>query len=1228
MINSLLWILRNRLVVLIIALLISSFGLIFSPFDFGNGLPRDPIAVDAIPDIGENQQIVFTEWKGRSPRDIDDQITYPLSSVLLGIPGVKTIRSSSMFGFSSIYVIFEENTEFYWSRSRILEKLNALPPGTLPENVTPALGPDATALGQVFWYTLEGRDEAGNPAPGWDLHELRNLQDWTVKTALQSAKGVAEVATIGGNSREYQIEVYPDKLEAFNVSILDLAKSVRQANVDIGARTMEINQVEYVVRGVGLLKGIDDIRKIVVAHRNDKPIRVADLANVVMGPAERRGGLDISGAEAVGGVVVARFGANPIEVINAVKEKIDALGISLPRKKLEDGRTSQITIVPVYDRSTLINETVQTLSDALWQQILITILVVLFLLGHLRSSIIISASLPLAVMISFIAMKAFSVDANIMSLAGIAIAIGAMVDIGIVITENAVMRLGNESDPEKRDQKIAESVAEIAPAVATSVATTVLSFMPVFAMTAAEGKLFSPLAYTKTFAMIGALIVGFIILPILIQVLLLKPSTKYKGVFNVQDFFRVVLSTPIFFVAGIVMVLFGSPALGAVAIAVGLLGGVITLLGESPIARRIRQVESLIAGLIVLIILSHAWLPLSFGVSFLTNFFFVAVLSLTLLVVFWLFNYKYAFLLNWMLDNKVTFLLVPSTVVVLAAMTWFGGPKLVSWMPQSIRTLAPISKFVHAFPGLGSEFMPPFDEGEFLYMPTTMPHASIGTVSQQIRRIDALLASIPEVEEVMGKFGRAETALDPAPVSMFEILIRYKAEWKVDDEGNRVRQWRDHIKSSSDIWDEILKAAQFPGVTSAPMLMPINTRIVMLQSGMRAPMGIKIKGPTIEANEKAGKIIEQELSKVTSVREGTIFSERIVGKPYIEIEIDRDAIERYGLSLQTVQKTVQLAIGGAGITQTVEGRERHSVRIRYVRDARQSPEALLRLHVSTPNGEQISLASLASIEYVRGPQVIKSENTLLVSYVTFDKIKGAAEVAVVEAADAHLKRGIKNGDIVLPDGVTYEFAGTFENQVRSAKRLRYLVPLSIVLIFLLLYLQFNRVSTALMIFTSVAVAASGGMVMLWLYNQSWFLNFSIAGTSMRTLFHVGPTNLSVAIWVGFIALIGIATDDGVIMATYLKQRFRDFRPESVADIRSEVLDAGFRRVRPCLMTTATTILALLPVMSSTGRGSDIMAPMALPIFGGMVLELITLFVVPLLWSFREEMKFKMRAKEV
>lgn len=1222
--KAILWLLKNQIVVIILVLLVSAFGVIFSPLKHDTFLPKDPIAVDAIPDIGENQQIVFTEWKGRSPRDIDDQITYPLTSVLLGIPGVKTIRSSSMFGFSSIYIIFEENTEFYWSRSRILEKLNALPSNTLPEDVTPTLGPDATALGQIFWYTLEGRDLNGNPIGGWDKYELRAIQDWVVRSALQSSSGVAEVASIGGNKKEYQIEIFPDKLEAFDISILDLAKTIRSANIDIGARTMEINRVEYIVRGVGLLKSIEDIQNIVVAYRNDRPIRIHDLANVIIGPADRRGALDVGGAEAVGGIVTARYGANPVEVIDAVKAKISSLVRSLPERVLKNGEVSKVTIIPVYDRSVLIEETLNTLTDALWQQILITILVVLFLLAHLRSSLVISASLPIAVLIAFIAMKALSIDANIMSLAGIAIAIGAMVDIGIVITENAVMYLKKTTDEKNRFDAIASAVVEIAPAVTTSVATTVISFLPVFAMTGAEGKLFAPLAFTKTFAMVGALLVGFVVLPIFIHLFLLKPQNGKE--INFSTIFQNIIATPSFLIAAVIFVISEMYFIALVLFTIAIFGIAISL-ASNAVAKKLRLIELIFVGIVVLFELSRSWMPLGFGESISINFIFVVTLSISLLAIFWLFHNKYESLLMWMLSHKIIFMSIPTTLLFVGSLIWFGGPNALQVLPQSIRTFAPISKLAHAFPGLGNEFMPAFDEGAFLYMPTTMPHASLGMASEQIRRIDAAIQMIPEIEQVIGKLGRADTALDPAPISMFETLVTYKPEWKVDHDGNRIRQWREHIKSPSDIWDEITDAASFPGVTGAPLLMPINTRLVMLQSGMRAPMGIKVKGPTIEANQKAGRLIEMALKNMPAIRPETVFSERVVGKPYIEIDIDRGAIARYGLSIESVQKTVQIAIGGTELTQTVEGRERYGVRLRYVREERQGSDALLKTRIPTPNGERIPLESIAKIRYVRGPQVIKSEDTLLVSYVTFDKIKEKDEVAVVNDAKRELHRLIDDGKLILPAGVTFEFAGTFENQVRSTKRLKYLVPFSIILIFLLLYLQFNRVSTTLMIFSSVAVSVSGGMLMLWFYNQSWFLNFEIAGQSMRTLFHVGRTNLSVAVWVGFIALIGIATDDGVIMATYLKQRFKDFEPASISEIRAEVLEAGFRRVKPCLMTTATTILALLPVITSTGRGSDIMAPMALPIFGGMLIELITLFVVPVLWSFREETKFRFKQQK-
>ena len=1167
----------NKLIVFLLTTMLVGAGLYVSPFDWDlGGMPRDRVPVDAIPDIGENQQIVFTEWPGRSPRDIEDQVTYPLTTALLGIPGVRTIRSSSVLGFSSIYVIFEDGTDFYWSRSRVLEKLASLPQNTLPDSVTPRLGPDATALGQVFWYTLEGHDPEGEVAGGWALHELRSIQDWTVRYALQAVPGVSEVASVGGYVQEYQVDVDPEALRAHGVTIEQVAHAVGQSNLDIGARTIEINRVEYLVRGLGFVERVQDLEQAVVTTREHTPIRVSDVARVVLGPAQRRGALDDAGAEAVGGVVVVRYGANPMEVIQRVKEKIREIAPGLPSRTLEDGTESKVTIVPFYDRTTLIDETLGTLSTALVQQILITIIVVLLMLRNLRSSFIISSILPLGVLGAFVAMKGFGVDANIMALGGIAIAIGTMVDMGIVFIENITARLDAREPSQTRAEVVKHAAAEVAPAVATSALTTVVSFLPVFALSASEGKLFAPLAYTKTFALLGALVLSMVLLPSLAHILLGRGKKREE----LDRLRRNVLDGMLVLVIAVVTVL-----------------------------------------------LARDWMPLGYDQSFLVNLFFVAALIALLMGAFFLFRRLYPTMLAWALRHKKLFMLLPIGVVLLGLLAWRGFDYWLGWLPQPVRAWSPVSRVAHTFPGFGREFMPPFDEGSYLYMPTTMPHASIGEALDKMKLMDAAIAQIPEVERVVGKLGRADSALDPAPVSMYETIITYVPEYGVNEEGEPVRQWRDHIRTPHDIWQEIVAAAEAPGLTSAPVLQPISTRIVMLQSGMRAPMGIKVRGPDLETIDHFGQRLEALLKQVPAIRPETVFADRVVGKPYLEIDIDREAIGRYGLTVERVQRVLSIALGGMTQTRTVEGRERYPVRVRYMREERDSVEAMKRVLVSTPGGEQVPLEELATFRYVHGPQMIKSEDTFLTSYVLFDRQRDVAEVEAVHAARDFLAEKIASGELEVPPGVSYAFAGSYENQVRSEKRLMILVPLALGVIFILLYLQFRRVVTSFIIWSGVAVAVSGGFLLIWLYGQPWFLSFTILGEPMRDLFQVGTVNLSVAVWIGFIALLGIATDDGVVMATYMKQRYEEAPPGSIEEVRQHALAAAERRVRACLMTTATTMLALLPVVMSHGRGSDVMVPMALPQVGGMAIELLTLFVVPVLYCAVEERMYERRRRK-
>ncbi len=1223
------WFVDNRLITLLVAVLLLAGGLYVSPFDMNLGdVPHDPVPVDAIPDIGENQQIVFTEWPGRSPRDIEDQITYPLTTALLGIPGVRTVRSSSAFGFSSIYVIFEDDVEFYWSRSRVLEKLSALPPGTVPEGVTPTLGPDATALGQIFWYTLEGQNPAGETVGGWDPDELRSIQDWTVRYALQSVQGVSEVASIGGFVREYQVDVDPDALRAHGVTLAQVADAVRQSNLDVGARTLEVNGVEYIVRGLGFLESLEDLESTVIVARENTPIRVRDVGRVAFGPALRRGALDDEGGSAVGGVVVARYRENPRQVINAVKDKIKQIQGGLPKRTLEDGTTSQVTIVPFYDRTELIGETIDTLSTALFQQILITIIVVLIMLRNLRTSMLISAMLPIGVLGTFIVMKLTGVDANIMALGGIAIAIGTMVDIGIVFVENIDQHLGDVGPEVDRASVVKRATAEVAPAVVTSVLTTVVSFLPVFGLTASELRLFAPLAFTKTFAMGVALFLSLLILPgAAVLVFRRRPGAVDSAARGWGRLRQSLFRTE--HLRDWILILLGGALCwlsvlgGLVVIALGVVRLVRPLLDER-VGRRVTWAENAAVILAVTVLLAEDWLPLGRQQGTVFNLVFVAVIIAGVMATFRLFESIYPTLLRAILRHKLAFLTVPLGIFLFGTTAWLGFGQVFGFLPQSVRSAPPVVALAHAFPGFGREYMPSFDEGSYLYMPTTMPHASIGEVLEMLSEMDAAIAQIPEVDRVVGKLGRVDSPLDPAPVSMIETVITYKNEYRTNEDGERIRQWRPHIQSPKDIWDEIVRAAERPGVTSAPVLMPISARLVMLQSGMRAPMGIKVHGPSLEAIEEFGMDLEEILQTVPSLKSETVFADRVVGKPYLEVDLDREAIGRYGLSIVDVQHVLQVALGGVSLTQTVEGRERYPVRVRYMRGERDSVESLERIFVPTSDGQQIPLTQLAEIRYVRGPQMIKSEDTFLTSYVLFDKKSDVAEVQAVEDAQALIEDKIRAGELVVPAGVSYEFAGSYKNQVRSEKRLLLLIPIALAFVFILLYLQFHRVATTAIIYTGVAVAVSGGFILLWLYGQPWFLNFDVLGTSMRDLFQVGTVNLSVAVWIGFIALVGIATDDGVVISTYLKQRFERQPPESLEQVREHTLEAGSRRVRPCLMTTATTILALLPVITSQGRGSDIMMPLALPAVGGMAIELVTLFVVPVLYCAVEERKFKGR----
>ncbi|HSO76971.1 MAG TPA: efflux RND transporter permease subunit, partial [Bacteroidales bacterium] len=1031
---------------------------------------------------------------------------------------------------------------------------------------------------------------------------------------------------------------------------------------DIGAETVELNNVEYIIRGLGYVKSLEDLELSVVAVRNNVPVRIKDVARVNFGPAPRRGGLDKDGSEAVGAVVVARYGSNPMEVINNVKDKIKEIESGLPQKTWPDGSVSKVTVVPFYDRTGLIKETIGTLESALSHEILISIIVIIVLVLNLRASLIVAGLLPIGVLMTFILMRFFGIDANIVALSGIAIAIGVMVDIGIVDVENILRHLEMPANKGIRGKKlmrvIYEATTEVRAAVVTSIATTIVSFLPVFAMQAQEGKLFHPLAWTKTFALLSAFVLGIVVLPTLVHIL-------FDIRFDRKMIRRIWNGALI--IAGIFFALLWHtwPVLALTAI------GINNLLDYRwPEKRREfpNYINIAVTVLVASWYLSVEWLPLGAHNSEIVNFIFVAAIISFILLALMSMVHFYERILRWALANKWKFLMIPAFTLVFGLLVWQGfdtvfgffatGAEKAGW--KSFRQTAAWQSGIATFPGTGKEFMPSLNEGSFLLMPTSMPHTGIEQNLKYIETLDKRLSAIPEVEVAVGKWGRVNSALDPAPVQMFENTVNYRSEFILDENGHRMkfrvdrngnfvltdttlynpgndlfrpipsdslipdgkgeyfRQWRPEIRNSHDIWNEIVKVTDIPGLTSAPRLQPIETRLVMLSTGMRAPMGLKVYGPDLSSIEEAGMVFEKALKEVPSIKSAAVFYDRAVGAPYLEIRLDRVAMARYGMTVSDVQEILQVAVGGMTLSTSVEGRERFPLRVRYARELRDNPEDLKRILVPAMNGVQIPLGEIAEIGYTRGAQMIRSEDTFLVGYVIFDKTEGKAEVDVVEEANMIIKDKMASGEISLPFGVTYKFAGNYENQLRATKRLALVIPVSLLIILLLLFLQFRTVTASLIHFSGVFVAFSGGFIMLWLYGQDWFLNFSVAGINLRDMFQMHTVNLSVAVWVGFIALFGIATNDGVLMGTYIHQVFEEKNPATVYDVREAVVFAGKKRVRPAMMTTAVAVIALLPVLSSTGKGADIMVPMAIPAFGGMIIQVMTIFVVPLFQSIWRE----------
>lgn len=1017
---------RNRVLVVMLFIIIALVS-IFS---------LKTARIDAIPDIGDNQQIVFTQWSGRSPKDIEEQVTYPLSILLQGIPGVKNIRGMSAFGFSTIYIIFKEDVDFYWSRSRVLEKL-ATASASLPEGVVPQMGPDATGLGQIYWYTIENSKDSLNPK---SLSELRSIQDFFVKYNLQGVEGVSEVSSVGGFVKEYQIDVDPQKLFAYDIHFNKVIQEIQNSNIDVGAEVIEDGEREFIVRGKGFFKSLSDIENVVLVIKNKTPIRIKDVATVGNGPGFRRGALDKNGQEAVGAVVTMRFGENPKNVIDGIKARLETIKKGLPLG---------VEITPFYDRTELIERTIDTVYDSLRDEIIITVIVILLFLLHFKSSILVSLTLPFGVGISFILMKLIGIDSNIMSLSGLVIAIGSMVDMGIIMTENIYSHLADNPGLKKNEriEIIVKSAREVGPAILTAVMTTIVTFLPVFGLEGSEGKLFGPLAWAKTLAMFGSVVVAIILVPALSVFLLdgkLKPIEKSKVTTGIINLYRPTL--------------------------------------------------------------------------------------------------------EWVLENKIKFLLIPTFIFFLGAF---------------------------AFTQLGREFMPSLNEGDLIYMPVTTPDVSMTKAKELLAYTDKVLSEHPLVEFAVGKLGRAETAIDPAPVAMFETIVKLvpKDKWPAG-------------YSIYDITQELDQALQVPGLVNS-WDFPIQTRIGMISTGIKTQIGIKIFGTDLKELESIATKVGHEVESIAGAY--GVYAEKITGKPYIEFDIDRIAASRYGINTGVINRILQTAVGGMTIGQFYEGRERYPIRVRYKKELRDRIDELKKVLVPSPLGQHIPLEQLADVRIVTGPAAIQSENGQLRAVVLLN-VKGRDIIGFVEEA-----KKLINEKIELPKGYSVVWAGQYENQVRATNRLLVLVPIALVINLVIIFLGIQNLRNSAIIFSAVPIAFSGGLILLW----------------------ITGFNTSVAVWVGFIALFGIAVDDGVVMMTYLQETIKINKPKNWLELKHCILDAGTRRIRPLVMTTTTTVVALVPVMWATTTGSEVMKPMAIPTLGGMLVELITLFIVPVVFSYFE-----------
>jgi Cu(I)/Ag(I) efflux system membrane protein CusA/SilA len=1021
------------------------------------------IPLDAIPDLSDVQVIIYTEWPGQAPQIVQDQVTYPITTKMLSVPRNKAVRGYSFYGFSFVYVIFDDGTDPYWARSRVLEYLSSLG-GQLPKNVTPSLGPDATGVGWAFMYAINSTNR--------DLAQLRSIQDWYLKYQLTAVNGVAEVASIGGFVKQYQVTVDPAKLRAYNLSISEVGMAIQRSNGEVGGRSLELAEKEFILRVRGYIESLEDLRKVAVGRgANGVPVLLGDVATVQLGPDMRRGIAELNGeGETVGGIVVVRYGANAREVIADVKERLDQAMKGLP---------ADVSYQIVYDRSSLIQRAVKTLQEKLIEESIVVALVCLAFLLHLRSALVAIIILPLAVLASFIIMSAQGISSNIMSLGGIAIAIGAMVDAVIIMIENAHKHMERDGGTKEHWAIIRDASVEVGPTLFYSLLVITVSFIPVFTLEAQEGRMFKPLAFTKTYSMGAAALLSITLAPVLMGLFI-------RGKLPREE--------------------------------------------KNPINR-------------VLIWLYHPLIDLVIRWRKL-------VICLAALVVVWVF-----FPWNQLVTNHL-----PT-----------GKGKDVA---ETIGKAFP-------FQNIGSEFMPPLYEGDLLYMPTTFPGISPTKARQILQQTDKIIRTFPEVHHVFGKIGRAETATDPAPFDMIEttIMLKDEAEWPTVDIKNESGEVIAHRRRTPDeLADAMNAAVQFPGLNNA-WTMPIKTRIDMLATGIKTPVGIKVAGPNLAELERVASEIEAVVKGVP----GTLsaFAERTMGGNYIEFHIDRDQIARFGLTVGAVQDVLEVALGGMPLTTTVEGLERYAVNLRYSRDFRENLEALREIIVPTPDGAQVPLGQLAKIEIVHAPMGIKSEAAVPNAWIYVD-VKGMDIGSYVRNAMRTVNEAIAAGTIRLPSGYNVFWSGQYEYMLRAKHRLLIVVPLTLLIIILIIYLNTRSAIKTLIVLLAVPFSLVGAFWVIYLLNY----------------------NLSVAVWVGLIALAGLDAETGVVMLLYLDLAYEQWQKEgrmrSLTDLRDAIYHGAVKRVRPKAMTAAVIIAGLLPILWSHGTGADVMKRIATPMIGGVV----------------------------